>query len=372
MQEFNEGDVMLTPDPEKQEDMTTEALVDPMDQEQTWPTEDELKDADQEAKTKRSKDRFAYRGGWIDEEQVADDFLNEHDEEKETKKELEDLDALVNAKNPNNTKNRVTFGENQVKEFNMGDHMNDTPYNQLSEDKMDEFDEDMTPEKMQEDLARFRDRVSHSEFPDEVDTPIDQPARDRFNKYRGLQSLRTSAWDVNEDLPYDYGRIFRFKNFAHTRRRILKYKATADALVPSGTYACLVLKGVPKKVVENHRQDSQPIICTQLLPNEQKMSVMNILIKPSVHCQKTIKSKDLLTFQVGFRKFKARAIFSEHRRAADKYRALINEKNTCEFCSFLGFLQFLRFSRLLRFHQCPFIACYDSCQPSKTSKTPPA
>jgi pre-rRNA-processing protein TSR1 len=60
-----------------------------------------------------------------------------------------------------------------------------------------------------------------ADFPDEVDTPQDRLARERFAKYRGLKSFRTSAWDPFENLPQDYSKCFMFENYKSMSRNVV-------------------------------------------------------------------------------------------------------------------------------------------------------
>jgi hypothetical protein len=40
-------------------------------------------------------------------------------------------------------------------------------------------------------------------------------------RYRGLKSFRNTPWDPKENLPLDYARIFQFKNFTRTVKKLL-------------------------------------------------------------------------------------------------------------------------------------------------------
>lgn len=53
----------------------------------------------------------------------------------------------------------------------------------------------------------------------QIDTPTDTPARDRFARYRGLKSWRSSPWDAREGLPQDYANTFAFENFKRAHKR---------------------------------------------------------------------------------------------------------------------------------------------------------
>lgn len=74
----------------------------------------------------------------------------------------------------------------------------------------------------------------------------------------------------------------------------------------------MYLEGITEQEFDNIDR-SLPLIATGMLPHEQKMSVINVVLKrPNVlESEEPIKSKEELVFQCGYRRFKCCPIFSQ-------------------------------------------------------------
>ena len=156
-------------------------------------------------------------------------------------------------------------------------------------------------------------------FPDEVDTPIDRLAKDRFQKFRGLKSFRTGPWDPKEELPSDYGKIFQFENFNRTKKNVIIGNDNEDDSYKAkvGSYVKIVLTNEDPKVFAfftEWQQNPSPLVAFGMLKHEKKMSVMNVVVKRARDPmnEDPIASKERLIFHVGYRRFAANPIFSAH------------------------------------------------------------
>jgi len=301
-----ESQLLEEADPNLQESLVSTHDPDPMEGEQTWPTEEELAEADdrfaKKTKTKRvPKGTSDYQAAWIldSEDEDEDDDDDEDDDECDMDDSLIPIDAQSQA-------------ESQ-EEQNAGDE-SDEEYEDLEMSQTggdDGYDENVDYSAEMDAYDKMKAAREDVMFPDEIDTPQDAPARVRFQKYRGLQSFRTSLWDAKENLPLDYSRIFQFENFNRTRKRVLDDADTEGAM--AGWYVIVHISEVPRHLYDGHVSSGSPLVVFGMLPHEQKMSVLNMVVKshPLGHIR-PIKSKDRLVFHVGYRRFANAPIFSEH------------------------------------------------------------
>ncbi|KAJ1903961.1 ribosome biogenesis protein tsr1 [Coemansia sp. IMI 209127] len=147
------------------------------------------------------------------------------------------------------------------------------------------------------------------QFPDEVDTPLEVPARTRFARYRGMQSFRTSPWDPYENLPLDYGRIFQFENLRHTQKRVLRM--TDDAPAKAGMHVRIILSAVPAKAAATF-SPNRPFVAFGLMQHEHQMSVVHFTISRNEEYMAPVRSKDPMVIHFGFRRYNVHPLFSQH------------------------------------------------------------
>lgn len=145
-----------------------------------------------------------------------------------------------------------------------------------------------------------------------MDLPQDQPARTRFSKYRGLQSLRSSYWDPEEGLPSEYGKIWQFENIMRSQQKALAAPSDSPFLV--GQRICLFVKDVPLAVAEAlHRNQTggSPLLIFGLLPHEQKISVVHFSVSPREGSLLQHK-QPIIAWLGGFRRYTIQPVYSEN------------------------------------------------------------
>jgi len=304
----------VSPDTRLQCSLDVEAEFDPMDADQPRITDEELKQAEEEylyMKKQVPVGTSAYQSEW----QLADgdegrwqqtsDVEDMEEEDDDEEEEFEDSEEELDDEYKPQEMDAVTEADGKSVRFNLA-----APSESMALDSdANRIDED--------ELQRFRDARSHENFPDEVDTPREKLARERFVNYRGLDSFRTSPWDKFENLPEDYAKIHNFDNKQHFNRikKLVKnMECEKEHQVESGCYVTIELEGVDSHLFNVASSSNYPFTLFSLFQFEQKMSVLNFAIKKIVETE-PIKSRDKhskLVFHVGFRRFTASPVFSQH------------------------------------------------------------
>jgi len=289
----------LLPD-ETQEDLVTENTPDGMDGEQTWPTDEELKEAETNVKKrtrKVPKGTSEYQAAWILEDGEDEDEDEEEDEDISEDEDMNDIPPAAQ-EDEDDEEDEGEDGFEEMEDVTVSEAGNTEDYDAKHVNFSEEVNE----------MERLKEARLEAMFPDEVDTPMDMHARIRFQKYRGLKSFRTSTWDRKENLPSDYARIFQFENFLRTRKRVLNEEVEGAEV---GWFVKISIKNVPAHLKEQIQ--GRLITLCSLLPHEQRMSVLNIAVKRSpLSNSNYVKSKERLVFHCGWRRFTSCPVFSEH------------------------------------------------------------
>ncbi|XP_031632589.1 pre-rRNA-processing protein TSR1 homolog [Contarinia nasturtii] len=337
---IEETRVLLRATASKQISLQRENIPDEMDEEQTWPTEEEIAHAQAETKKMKLIKRIPkgmsdYQACWIPDIEEKD-CIDESDDYSDDNSMEDDEDFMSCISDPDSSdefeKNDQNADEECISIVQSEVRFND-----------DKYDMEIDLQEERETWEKLKDARSDKIWPDEIDTPLNIPARTRFQKYRGLESFRTSPWDIKENLPADYARIFQFVNFDRTKRRILKeYKDDVDGAEP-GYYITIHVSNVPLGQWQKWKaiQDTKPILIIYgLLPHENQMCIMNTVLKRAPDSTIPIKSKERLIIQCGYRRFIVNPIFSQHTsNDRHKYERFFRPEETV-VASFFAPIQF--------------------------------
>ncbi|GIZ38994.1 hypothetical protein CKM354_000238700 [Cercospora kikuchii] len=184
-----------------------------------------------------------------------------------------------------------------------------------SEYPQSEMFDDRAPEDEADQIEAYRksrreEAEDDLEFPDEIELHPGVNARERLAKYRGLKSLRTSAWETEEDKPYepeDYARLLEIADYKSAKNRVVKEAVTGGVKV--GTRVAVYLS-IPQDRRQELESLPKPTALFSLLRHEHKRTVVNVSITLSSEYPEPIKSKTPLIMQCGARRLLIDPLFS--------------------------------------------------------------
>ncbi|KAK9812112.1 hypothetical protein WJX73_007769 [Symbiochloris irregularis] len=285
--------------------------------EQTWPTQEELAEAatsqaDSSHRRRLPKGTSEYQAAWI---------LDDGGDDEE---EYEEVDDQPDSTHPSKAASHA-FSEMGDGDAEMGD---DEDGDEGSEVDVGSSDVGMNA---QEAKRRWGAQQEDAHFPDEVDTPTDMPARQRFAKYRGLKSWRTSPWDPMESLPRHYSRVFalQYPKRAHARANALQAEAAHNASgVPSGVYVEVCIVNVPctaavrvlARTEAFLKGTAAPLVARGLLQHEAKLSVLNFSLRKASTYQAPVANKAQLVLCTGLRTWEGKGVLSSDEPGSDKHK----------------------------------------------------
>ncbi|KAJ2160933.1 ribosome biogenesis protein tsr1 [Coemansia sp. RSA 552] len=325
IEEDDDAVALDKPDPEHQDSLVDANEPDQLGNEQTWPDDEEMdgwraRMEEMEEEERLGSERVlrvpkgtsTYQAAWIaDNAEEGSDSDSDSDDD-------EMMDASDEEAASGSEDDEIEYKDMRIgsdgKPIDDSDEGSDEEAGTGAEDE-----NALGPEEEEAQLQAYlkeRQELDNDDahFPDEVDTPMDQAARQRFARFRGLQSFRTSPWDPYENLPLDYGRIFQFESFKRTQQRVVR--ATAKAPAKAGMHVRIVLRAVPAQVVGTFRPD-RPFVAFGLHQYEHQMSVLHFTVMRSAEYTEPVRSKDPLVMHFGFRRYNVRPLFSQHQIKAN-------------------------------------------------------
>jgi pre-rRNA-processing protein TSR1 len=256
---------------------------------------------------------------------------------------VENLPGVLESHRPPEEGEQLDFTAEEIAIINSGNMSDDEAgdsdadeelEDEEEEDEFDPFDLKSSLEQPlpTEESFQLRSRED-MDFPDEVDTPTTQPARVRFQKYRGLRSLRTCQWDPYEELPVEFSQIYELESPEIHGKEGIKSLKISGMNSKQSNYCKLFLR----RSEVNHTGLNYPLVISTIQNLETKMTLVHLRMQ-LISDSTVLKSKDEFEIQMGFRRFKCRPIFSEPVKGREndlsKYCRNISSKNNTYTVSF--------------------------------------